>query len=177
MSTPILPAGFTLRHTLKPGDPEKIVRFHATVYGREYGFDARFAGYVAGPLADFVQRRTDRERLWIVERDEHIVGCVAIVAASERAAQLRWFLVDSSARGRGLGKFLLQQALDFSRDCGFEEVFLWTADVLKAAAQLYSACGFRKIQEQPSSDWGVDLIEEKYVLSLRPEPSHDEGHS
>src|SRR5262245_6999107 len=89
-----LPAGFTVRHEMRPGDTVAIVHLHGTIYAREYGFDATFEAYVAGPLAEFVRARSDRDRLWIVERDGHIVGCIAIVAVSGAEAQLRWFLVD-----------------------------------------------------------------------------------
>src|ERR1044071_8050048 len=99
-----------LRSTLKPGDLGQIVQMHGTIYAKEYGFDTRFEAYVARPLAEFVTSRTDRDRLWIAERNERIIGCVAIVGASPVAAQLRWFLVGPSARGLGLGASLMREA-------------------------------------------------------------------
>src|SRR6476646_8340020 len=107
----------TLRTTLRPGDVGAVVSLHGTLYAREYGFDATFEAYVAGPLAEFVRSGSDRERLWIAEQDGRLVGCIAIVLASAEAAQLRWFLVDPVTRGAGLGKRLLQEAIDFSRGC------------------------------------------------------------
>src|SRR6478672_5540102 len=86
--------GVTLRTTLRPGDLGAVVQLHGTVYAREYGFDPTFEAYVAGPLAEFVLHPSDRERLWVAERGGRLVGCVAVVAAGPRTAQLRWFLVD-----------------------------------------------------------------------------------
>jgi N-acetylglutamate synthase-like GNAT family acetyltransferase len=157
-----LPASFTVRHDLRPGDLGSIVRLHGTIYAREYGFDPTFETYVAGPLADFVRSRTDRDRLWIVEHGDQIVSCIAIVGASEKEAQLRWFLVDPSVRGRGLGQHLLHEAVAFSRRCGYESVFLWTVRALTAAARLYRSAGFDKVEEKPAKQWGVEVIEEKY---------------
>src|SRR3974377_1394124 len=85
--------GFVLRHDLKPGDLGQIVQLHGTIYARECGFDPTFEAYVAGPLAVFVRKHTDRDRLWIAEREGRVVGCIAIVGASANEAQLRWFLV------------------------------------------------------------------------------------
>jgi N-acetylglutamate synthase-like GNAT family acetyltransferase len=161
------PSAFSVRHDLKPGDLGSIVHLHGTIYAREYGFDPTFEAYVAGPLAEFVRSRTDRDRLWIAEREDRLVGCIAIVSSSEKEAQLRWFLVDPSARGLGLGQRLLHEAVAFSRCCEYESVFLWTVSALTAAARLYRSAGFAKLEERPGKLWSVEVVEEKYQLELR----------
>jgi ribosomal protein S18 acetylase RimI-like enzyme len=163
-TTPLI----TLRTDLKPGDLGSIVSLHGTLYAREYGFDSTFEAYVAGPLAEFVRSGSDRERLWIAERDGRIVGCVAIVAAAPQTAQLRWFLVEPSARGAGLGKRLLHEAVAFSKRRDYTRVILWTVSALEAAAHLYRAAGFTKVEEKPGRQWGVDVVEERYELDLCP---------
>src|SRR5436190_8585887 len=104
------PEAISLRIDLRAGDLGTIVYLHGVVYARERGFDPTFEAYVAGPMSEFVQAANPRERLWIAEQDGRLVGCVAIVAASSQTAQLRWFLVDPSARGIGLGRKLLGEA-------------------------------------------------------------------
>jgi GNAT superfamily N-acetyltransferase len=157
--------GVTVRTTLVPGDLGSLVRLHGLVYAREHGFDVTFEAYVAGPLADFVRRRTDRDRLWIAERAGRIVGSIAVVGTSEQEAQLRWFLVDPSARGLGLGTGLLREAVAFARGSGYGTLFLWTVSALTAAARRYRSFGFEKVEERPSRQWGVDVVEERYVLA------------
>ncbi len=156
----------TLRTTLRPGDVGSIIHMHGVVYAQEHGFDATFEAYVGGPLAEFVRAASPRDRLWIAERDGRIVGCIAIVAAAPQTAQLRWFLVDPSARGAGLGKRLIDEAVRFCKDCGYDNVFLWTVSALEAAAHLYRSFGFRKVEEKAGRMWGVDVVEEKYELSI-----------
>jgi GNAT superfamily N-acetyltransferase len=160
------PGPITLRTDLRPGDVGAVVWLHGTVYAREHGFDPTFEAYVAGPLAEFVRSGSPRERLWIAERDGRVVGCVAIVAADSRTAQLRWFLVDPIARGAGLGKRLLSEAVAFAGGCGYTSIVLWTVSALAAAAHLYRSAGFRKVEEKPGHLWGVDVVEEKYELTL-----------
>src|SRR5262249_16477311 len=104
---PEIPASFHLRFHLRPPALAFPVSLPGVIYARECGFDPTFEAYVAGPLAQFVRSRSERDRLWIAERGGRIVGCIAIVGASAREAQLRWFLVDPSARGAGLGRWLL----------------------------------------------------------------------
>jgi GNAT superfamily N-acetyltransferase len=156
----------TLRHDLRPGDLGSVVRLHGTVYAREYGFDPTFEAYVAAPLAGFVLSRTDRDRLWLAERGGHLAGCLAVVGTSPTEAQLRWFLVEPSARGAGLGRRLLGEAVAFCAGCGYDSVFLWTVSALEAAARLYRSFGFRKVEEKPGRRWGVPVTEERYVLRL-----------
>lgn len=157
----------TLRTSLAPGDLGSIIRMHGVIYAREYGFDPTFEAYVAGPLAEFARCCSDRNRLWIAEREDRIVGCVAIVGTSEKEAQLRWFLVDPSARGLGLGRWLLLEAVTFCERCSYGTVFLWTVSALTAAARLYRSFGFEKVEERPAQQWGVQVVEEKYALALR----------
>jgi GNAT superfamily N-acetyltransferase len=160
------PPPYLLRHDIRPGDLGAIVYLHGTIYAREYGFDPTFEAYVAGPLSEFVHTRTDRDRLWIAERGDRIIGCIAIVGVSDKEAQLRWYLVDPSARGLGLGMKLLHDALEFCKDRGYESVFLWTVSALAAAAKLYLSAGFERVEEKPGTHWGVDVVEERYVLAL-----------
>jgi N-acetylglutamate synthase-like GNAT family acetyltransferase len=156
----------TLRTELHPGDVGVIIRLHGIVYAHEYGFDHTFEAYVATPLAQFARAPAAGERIWIAERDDQIVGCIAIVRVSTQVAQLRWFLVDPRARGRGLGKRLLHEAIAFGNAGGYRSIILWTVSTLAAAIHLYLEAGFNKVEEKPGRQWGVDLIEEKYELVL-----------
>jgi GNAT superfamily N-acetyltransferase len=156
----------TLRTQLRPGDIGWIVRTHGLVYAREWGFDHTFEAYVAGPLAECVRAATPRDRIWLAERGGRTVGCIAIVAATAHAAQLRWFLVEPGARGAGIGKWLLAEAVAFCKEQGYDSVSLWTVSALTAAARLYQAAGFVKVEEKPGRRWGVDVVEEKYELRL-----------
>jgi N-acetylglutamate synthase-like GNAT family acetyltransferase len=166
MMVPEASSDIAIRTNLGPGDIGSIVYMHGTIYAREFGFNSRFEAYVAGPLAEFVLKNSPKERLWIAERGGEIVGCVAIVAAAEKIAQLRWFLVDPAARGGGLGSKLLDQAVAFCREVGYTSVILWTVSALGGAARLYQRAGFRKIEEYPSNDWAVSVLEEKFELRL-----------
>ena len=155
-----------IRHDLRPGDIGYLIYLHGILYAQEHGFDYTFEPYVAGPMAEFVKSRTDRERLWIVEKDEQIVGSVAIIRSSEKEAQLRWLLLHPNARGHGIGRTLVEGAVQFCRDYGYSSVFLLTISALTAAARLYKSVGFRLTEEKTHKFWGTTVTAQRYDLEL-----------
>ena len=159
----------TIRHEMRPGDLGRILYLHGTLYAAEYGWDHTFEVYVVGPLAAFALRKDPRERIWLVEAENRVYGCIAIVGSAESegsAAQLRWFLLHPRLRGQGLGRNLLGQALEFARRVGYRSVHLSTARDLVAAAALYREAGFQLTEEVTHPMWGQDVCEQKYDLVL-----------
>jgi len=89
------------------------------------------------------------------------------VKFSEKEAQLRWLLLHPEVRGRGLGRRLVEDALDFCRDVGYSSVFLWTVNTLPIAAQLYQSVGFKQTDELTHELWGSTVTEVRYELALK----------
>ncbi|WP_022667310.1 bifunctional helix-turn-helix transcriptional regulator/GNAT family N-acetyltransferase [Desulfospira joergensenii] len=157
---------FTLR-SHRPGDLGYITYRHALFYSRAYGFDATFDAYVAEGLSEFVTRyNPEKEHLWVAEQDMETIGSIAIVDTGENAAQLRWFLIEPESRGKGLGKKLLGEAVEFSRRKNYEKIILWTISNLEVARQLYRRFGFRPSETQTHQIWGQELTEELWELEL-----------
>ena len=158
----------TVRHDLRPGDMGRVIALHGVLYAEEYGFDHGFEAYVAETIVEFGRlARPELDRLWVAELDGRLVGSIAIIGREDGAAQLRWFLVDPEARGRGLGRRLIDESLAFCRAAGYRSVYLWTVSGLDAAARLYREAGFRKTETKaPAMLWGVSLAEERYDLDL-----------
>ncbi|MBI9090662.1 MAG: bifunctional helix-turn-helix transcriptional regulator/GNAT family N-acetyltransferase [Desulfobacterium sp.] len=157
---------FTLR-SHRPGDIGYITYRHAMFYSRTYGFDVTFDAYVASGMAAFVmQYDPQKEHLWVAETDTALVGSIAIVKADEDTAQLRWFLVESQARGRGLGKKLLHEAVSFCKRQNYQKIILWTVSNLEAARRLYDQSGFQVTTTNTHEIWGKELTEELWELEL-----------
>ncbi len=153
-----------IRNNIKPGDIEEIISLHDLLYTQEYGFDKTFVQYVARFLREFAKHNTQRENIWIVEQGGGIKGCVAVVKSDRAKAQLRWFLVHPCLRGSGIGKKLVNDAIQFARDNDYTSLFLWTVSILKVANKIYATAGFQLTEEKAHMIWGNYLIEQRYEL-------------
>jgi len=157
-----------IRNNLKPGDIGSITWLHGVLYEQEYSLDYTFEAYVAKPLSDFAISNNDkRQRIWVVESNGEVVGCIAIVRVNDEDSQLRWFILRPDHRGRGLGKSLVADAIEFSRGMGYKRIILWTFSELDVAIAIYRKFGFVNTEKKPHHIWGRDLVEEKYELKLR----------
>jgi len=151
----------------RPGDLGWVVQAHGELYAREYGWGERFEALVAGIVSDFVAGFDPRRsRCWIAELDGERVGSVFVVPASKSIAKLRLLLVDPRARGRGLGRRLVEESIDFARAQGYRRLVLWTQSNLAAARAIYRACGFELRKREPHAAFGVKLTGEYWERRL-----------
>ncbi|GAA4333200.1 bifunctional helix-turn-helix transcriptional regulator/GNAT family N-acetyltransferase [Pigmentiphaga soli] len=150
----------------RPGAIGAIVDMHARFYARHSGFGAFFESKVAAGLADFAGRleRPDNG-LWLAMDGERIAGSVAIDGEDlgGNQAHLRWFIVDDSLRGTGVGRRLLEQAVGFCDERQFAATQLWTFRGLDAARRLYEAYGFVLAEEFAGQQWGAQVLEQRFV--------------
>jgi DNA-binding MarR family transcriptional regulator/GNAT superfamily N-acetyltransferase len=156
----------TLR-THRPGDMGWVVQAHGRLYFEEYGWDERFEALVAGIASAFVKNfDEERERCWIAEMDGEPVGSVFVVKKSRTVAKLRLLIVEPRARGRGLGRRLVEECIGFARAKGYRKLVLWTQSNLAAARKIYAKTGFKRVKRQPHQEFGVRLVGEYWELKL-----------
>jgi DNA-binding MarR family transcriptional regulator/N-acetylglutamate synthase-like GNAT family acetyltransferase len=142
----------------RPGDMGWVVHRHGALYAREYGWDERFEGVVAGIVAKFVENYDPkRERCWIAEKEGENVGCVFLVKHSESIGQLRLLLVEPEARGFGTGTRLVEECIKFARNVGYRKVILWTNGNLHAARRIYERQGFAPARPETRHKLGEKL--------------------
>ena len=151
-----------------PGDYGWVIQRHGALYAEEYGFDLSFEALVARIVADFAQSHdTARERVWIAVLDGAPVGSVFCVDAGKGTAKLRLLLVDPAARGRKLGRQLVDECIAFARAAGYRELTLWTQAQLVAARAIYEHAGFECVERDPASiQFGVPAASETWRLGL-----------
>ncbi len=149
----------TIRTELKPGDVGYLTYMHATLYD----FMPEFELYVAETLSDFVKNLDQScERIWIAEKEDQIVGSIALKKTND-FAQLRYFLLAPECRGMGLGKHMMSLFMDFMQECGYKKSFLLTESNLHTAAALYAQYGYQ-FKSSTVTDYGLE--ERRYELIM-----------
>jgi DNA-binding MarR family transcriptional regulator/GNAT superfamily N-acetyltransferase len=152
----------------EPGDLGWIVQANGALYAREYGWDATYEALVARIVADFAaDHDPERERAWIAAVDGRPAGCVLCVCKDDATARLRLLLVESWARGMGIGERLVGECIAFAREAGYSEIVLWTNDILVAARRIYERAGFILMDEERHHSFGHDLVGQNWRLELR----------
>jgi DNA-binding MarR family transcriptional regulator/GNAT superfamily N-acetyltransferase len=163
---PAAESDYTLRAP-HPGDFGWVVKRHAELYAREYGWIEPFEGVCAQIVADFANKNDpQRERCWIAEMDGVNVGCVFLAADSDTVARIRLLLVDPKARGLGLGARLVEECVGFARSAGYKKITLWTHSVLTAARQIYQKAGFTLTRSEERVSWSKPVVSEHWDLEL-----------
>ncbi|MGK4596506.1 MULTISPECIES: helix-turn-helix domain-containing GNAT family N-acetyltransferase [unclassified Amycolatopsis] len=152
----------------RPGDFGWVVHRHGALYSREYGWDERFEALVARVVAEYVDRRGDpRQAGWIAELDGERVGSIFCMPAEDGVtAKLRMLLLEPAARGRGVGKRLVSECVEFARASGYPAMELWTVSLLEAARAIYQKAGFQLVSEETITGFGYELTGQTWRLEL-----------
>jgi ribosomal protein S18 acetylase RimI-like enzyme len=163
------PTDVTLATGYRPGAIGAIAALHGRHYAASHGFDQVFEAKVARELGEFVCRYDPaHDRLWLALRGDEVLGSI-VIDGGERpgVAHLRWFILAPGARGLGLGKRLMAEAMAFCRAGRFESASLWTLADLDAAIHLYDAEGWEVAERIRGTQWGKAVDEVRMVWRPR----------
>ena len=133
---------------VQPGDEAAAQLVVATVL-REYGMLLDTTD-TDRDLVDIRASYTARGGAFrvLVDPADHIIGCGGLYPLGGRRAEIRKMYLLPIARGRGLGRSLLQNLVDTARANGVRRLTLETKSVFQEAIALYQSFGFTEIDHQ-----------------------------
>ena len=98
----------------------------------------------------------------IEDSQGHLLGTYGLFPLSDKTCELRKMYFMPEIRGLGLGKEVLERAVEHAHRLGFKEIVLETISVLKRAIHLYTRFGFVPARmDHPNA-----RVDEKYILEL-----------
>jgi putative acetyltransferase len=151
---------------LRPADNKDCEDIARLVYGvlNEYGLKPD-PGCTDADLKDVESSYFGRDGTFFVleAEDSSIIGAYGLYPIDKQTCELRKMYLHKAHRGKGLGKFLLDDALSRAKKLGFEKMILETASVLKEAIALYKSYGFVQYETQNMSS----RCDQAYQLELK----------
>ena len=127
-------------------------------------------GY-AGWLADAASR-AQKSTLLVAIEDDELLGTVtwcpygsadAQLAKEPHQGEFRTLSIAPEARGRGIGRALVEHCLELARAAGLTEVLLFSLDDMVPAHRLYTRLGFVR---RPDLDWTPEPDVNLWAFSL-----------
>ncbi len=79
---------------------------------------------------------------WCMFHNEKIIGAVAVHQLSEKNCELKSLYLFEKYHGRGYGRKLLDTAIDFAKNYGYEKMYLDSLSTSTRAVALYRKNGF-----------------------------------
>jgi putative acetyltransferase len=130
---------------IRPSDNQelaKIVRDTLTEFGANHPGTVFF-----DPSTDTLYElfRKERSVYFVAELDNRIVGGGGIFPTEElpeKTCELVKMYLLPEARGKGIGKSIIEQCLVTAKELGFEQIYIESMPELKLALKIYEKFGF-----------------------------------
>ena len=101
-----------------------------------------------------------RGTYFIAELEGQIVGGAGIYPTDgldEKTCELVKMYLLPIARGKGVGRALMNKCIDFAKSEGYERIYLETMPELSNAIHLYEKMGFKNLSGPTRSEWTLWL--------------------
>lgn len=151
--------------TIRPATNDDRERVAELVFGvlAEFGLEAD-PETTDADLQDIEANYPGRGGLFEIIEDGHsnLIGSFGLYSLNKTTCELRKMYFIPSARGSGLGKYVLERTIARARELGFKQIVLETSSKLIAANRLYTQFGFKPVE----SDHLASRADQAYRLDL-----------
>jgi GNAT superfamily N-acetyltransferase len=153
---------FAIEEGYQPGCIGWVVGMHGRVYVGEQQWNARFEQIVGRELIDFFEQYdASKDQFWVAKVNGEFAVSITIAGETDTLARIRFFVADPKFIGKGLGKALLAQAMQYCA-VGQKNIYLTTVKGLDAARHLYEQAGFQLVNEHEDHSWGSAHTEQRW---------------
>ncbi|MFT4114489.1 GNAT family N-acetyltransferase [Silvibacterium sp.] len=140
--------------TFRPGDEEPFKRLNEAWIRELFTLEAADSRVLDHPREVILEPGGE---ICVAELAGEVVGCCALVAIREGEFELAKMTVSEAARGRGVGRRLLEYTIAEGRRRGARRLYLNSNSRLQNAIHLYEQLGFRHIPPVPVPYSRVDV--------------------
>lgn len=139
-----IPEGFLYRRATED-DTKAIVDLVSSVL-LEYGLPVE----LKSTDSDLFDTKTHYKEGYfgVITKEDNIVATYGITPIDAHATEIRKMYALPNARGKGLGKWMVNHLIQLSKENNYKFVELETSSLLKEAVGLYEHMGFEEIKSE-----------------------------
>jgi len=85
---------------------------------------------------------------WVAKLNDEVAGCCGVYPTSdlpEGCVELVKFYILSKARGKGIGKQLMEKSIESAKELGYRQVYIESLPEFDKAVNIYVAQGFQSL--------------------------------
>lgn len=134
---------------IRPDDNSALAKMIRAVFD-EHG--APHPGTVySDPTTDdlYTLFKAPKSVLWVAEEKGELLGCCGVYPTEGLPtgyAELVKFYLTAAARGKGIGKTLMEKSIESAKDLGYTDLYLESLPQFAKAVNLYEKQGFKSIK-------------------------------
>lgn len=132
--------GALLLRTFRAGDEKPFKELNEIWISHSFALEAADHEVLDDPRGQILDQGGE---ICIAEVDGEVVGCCALLNIGPAEYELAKMTVSQTVRGRGIGRKLLQFAIDHARKIGTRRLYLESNTKAADAIHLYEELGFR----------------------------------
>ncbi|MGN6438813.1 MAG: GNAT family N-acetyltransferase [Agriterribacter sp.] len=134
--------------TIERSDNEALAKLIRAVF-EEHQAPQKGTVY-SDPTTDhlFELFETPESVFWVAEMENEIVGCCGIYPTEglpPNCAELVKFYLSPKARGKGIGKKLMEKSIRSAQELGYSEIYLESLSEFSKAVSIYEKQGFEML--------------------------------
>ena len=90
---------------------------------------------------------------WCMFDQEKVIGTVAVKELDDKSCELKSLYLLEQHHGKGYGKSLLEEAITYAKEFGYEKMYLDSLSTSKKAISLYCKAGFVDTQRYNQNEY------------------------
>jgi len=126
---------------------DEVIKLILDVYEGELGFGIYERPDIYNISGTYQKNKCNN--FWVALNGGELIGTVGILGKTEELAYLKRMVIKKEFRKQGLGKKLLQTALEFAKKYGYKTIYAGTVMENPNAIQFYEHHGFQKCNDVP----------------------------
>ena len=92
----------------------------------------------------------ENSALFVAEVDGELCGCCGIFPTEglpEKCGELVKFYISKDFRGKGLGKKLMEESIEFAKKAGYQSIYIESLPEFSTAVSIYEKQGFKYLEK------------------------------